>query len=414
MCRFEPKLFRLNISHFCVTFLMIMVPFLLVESKEDEVFYPFNIDLKGYIEFESRYFPKKDRKQISSNTNQSLAASLELYLDHKQRDWSLLFSPFLRIDQRDSARSILDLNEFYLAISKPSWELKLGSKQLFWGVLESNHLVDIINQTNSAENIDQEDKLGQPMLNFTLIDGRGTLDVFLMTGNRKRRFVSEEGRPHNNFERILKTGVFEPNKSGLDYVFRYENSSGIFDIGIYYFNGLARDPIIIPETRLLQTELTATYPNIEQIAIDLQITVKNTLFKLEGLFRESRVVDYGAFGIGFEHTFYGILNSKKDLGLLLEYHWDQRNDESVGQFSNDLFSGMRLRTNEADDGQLLLGILNNFNDSSVTAFVEASKRLPNNWKFYLEGRLFSLLDPGNPLSDLDDDSYLQFVLTKFF
>ena len=69
--------------------------------------------------------------------------------------------------------------------------IETRSKQIFWGVLESNHLVDIINQTNSAENIDQEE-VRSAMLNFTLIDEWRMLDVFLMTGNRKRRFVSEE------------------------------------------------------------------------------------------------------------------------------------------------------------------------------------------------------------------------------
>jgi len=50
----------------------------------------------------------------------------------------------------------------------------------FWGVTEFQHLVDIINQTDLVENIDTEDKLGQPMINLALINDWGTVDLFIM------------------------------------------------------------------------------------------------------------------------------------------------------------------------------------------------------------------------------------------
>ena len=45
-----------------------------------------------------------------------------------------------------------------------------GVRRVFWGVAESNHLVDVINQTDAIENPDQEDKLGQPMLNLAYVE----------------------------------------------------------------------------------------------------------------------------------------------------------------------------------------------------------------------------------------------------
>ena len=86
-------------------------------------------DLKGYFEYEYRYFPKKDRKRIASQTDQSVAMSFDLFLDFEKPDLSLLIAPFARIDQRDVSRNILDLSEFYLSFTKPKWELKIGSKK---------------------------------------------------------------------------------------------------------------------------------------------------------------------------------------------------------------------------------------------------------------------------------------------
>ncbi|MEC8561160.1 MAG: hypothetical protein VXY22_01080 [Pseudomonadota bacterium] len=373
-----------------------------------------NYDLKGYVEYEHRYFPKKDRKRFANQTNQSVALSFELFLEIENHDLSLLIAPFARLDQRDASRSILDLNEFYLSLNKSNWELKLGSKQLFWGVLESNHLVDIVNQTNSAENFDLEEKFGQPMLNLTSINDWGSIDLFLLTLNRKRRFVSQEGRPHTNIENILKNGTFDTKKDDFDFIVRYENSGDLFDIGAYYFDGLARSPEVITEITDQGTLLTPLYPTIKQIAIDLQLTLSSTLFKLESLYRESSREDYSAFGLGFEHTLYSVLNLKTDLGFLVEYHWNSRNENRDLQFSNDLFLGLRVLTNEASDGQFLFGVLNNLNDGSIVPFLEGSRRLPRDWKLYIEGRVFSHIESDNPLTGLTDDSYLQLVLTKYF
>ena len=48
-------------------------------------------------------------------------------------------------------------------------ELRVGIGRVFWGVTESYKLVDVINQTDLVENVDHEDKLGQPLVNLTFV-----------------------------------------------------------------------------------------------------------------------------------------------------------------------------------------------------------------------------------------------------
>ena len=73
--------------------------------------------------------------------------------------------PYLRWDAIDDERSLVDLREAYWAFEGDDYEVLVGANTVFWGVTESAHLVDIINQTDFAGDIDGEDKLGQPMLN---------------------------------------------------------------------------------------------------------------------------------------------------------------------------------------------------------------------------------------------------------
>ena len=59
-------------------------------------------------------------------------------------------------------------------------EVKAGAVKVFWGVTESQHLVDVINQADLVENIDSEDKLGQPMINLSWGKDWGTLELFVL------------------------------------------------------------------------------------------------------------------------------------------------------------------------------------------------------------------------------------------
>jgi hypothetical protein len=48
--------------------------------------------------------------------------------------------------------------------------------------------VDIINQTDLVENIDGEDKLGQPMVHFSYFGDWGVVDFFLLPYLRERTY----------------------------------------------------------------------------------------------------------------------------------------------------------------------------------------------------------------------------------
>ena len=140
----------------------------------------------GYVGMEYRgfvhppLFPEQHRAYFS------VAAQPEYYHRFEDTRDSFTFVPFVRADRHDPERSHADIRELTWLKVGEGHEWRLGIRKVFWGVTESQHLVDIVNQTDLVENVDAEDKLGQPMVNFALIRDWGTLNAFVLPGFRER------------------------------------------------------------------------------------------------------------------------------------------------------------------------------------------------------------------------------------
>ena len=65
------------------------------------------------------------------------------------------------------------------------------SEQSLLGVTESRHLVDVLNQVDGVEDIDEEDRLGQPMINISTQRDWGSVDLFVLPGFRERTFAGQ-------------------------------------------------------------------------------------------------------------------------------------------------------------------------------------------------------------------------------
>ena len=243
------------------------------------------------------------------------------------------------------------------------------------GGKESNHLIDVINQSDSVENLDLEDKLGQPMVNLAFIRDWGSIDLFVLPLFRERTFVGVEGRP--NVSSILrgKEAEFESaaKRNHVDFAIRYSTYTDNLDLGLYHFWGTARSPRIVTRVRAGNViDLVPFYEIAHQTGLDAQLTHGNTLYKLEllhyssdfgGLFRWSR---------GGEYTFVGIGETSMDLGILAEYHWDERGTSGPSIFNHDLF-GVRLAANDVNDTQLLAGLITDMNNRSTMLNLECQQ-----------------------------------------
>jgi hypothetical protein len=363
-------------------------------------------ELSGYISVEGRGFPESALSSEQHGSSLSLSIKPEIYYDWDDGYQSIVFVPFFRLDQYDEARTHSDIRELFWTHAADDWELKAGIRQVFWGVTESQHLVDIINQTDFVESIDGEKKLGQPMINFSLIQDWGILDLFLLTGFRERTFPGKKGRLRFPLLIDSDAAVYqaEAEYKHIDFAARYSHTIGNIDFGLSYFYGTSREPrYLINEENQMPPQIIPVYDIIHQSGLDLQYTSDSGwLWKLESIVRRSREKQFFAFTGGFEYTFSNIDDSGLDIGLIAEYLFDDRDQRYFppNPFNKHIFGGARLAFNDVQSTDLLAGAIVNQKTGSTFITVEGSRRLGDTMKLILEIRAFTNI--------LDDDFFYGF------
>ncbi len=377
-----------------------------------------NFEFSGKVAAELRVF-SNDALYTGQygTTNSALAIEPELYWDWNDGNDSLLFKPYLRLDQHDRERTHGDIRELLWTHASDDWEVKAGLGKVFWGVTEFQHLADIINQSDGVEDVDGEDKLGQPMLTLSLVKDWGIVDLLVLPGFRERTFPGQDGRLRSALVVDTDQATYESVAEQLhtDFAARWSHTLGNYDIGLYWFHGTSRDPILSVGTDSSgNSVLTPHYEQIDQAGLDWQATLDDWLLKLEVIWRDGNSDAYWAAQGGFEYTFTGIRDSSADLGVLLEYGWDERGTAGSGINQSDLFLGARLALNDAASSELLAGISYDLDHHSKSLFVEASRRIGENWKMSLDARLFSSKEPTQAIYSLRQDDHAQLTLEYYF
>ena len=372
----------------------------------------------GYVSYEGRGFNHDAAVEKQSHSfNSSISASPEYYTSWKNDDLSLTFRPFVRIDQHDKERSHADIRELMFSSNFDNWELRAGIGKVYWGVTESQHLVDIINQTDLLESLDGEEKLGQPMINLILLRDWGTIDLFVMPYFRERTFAGEKGRLRSQPYVDTSQASYQSDKkeNNIDYAIRYSHSIGDWELGLSHFYGTSREPDFnIGLNNDAEPVLTPYYRLLHQTGIDLQYISGDWLWKLESVSRRSRANNYSAHTFGFEYTSVGIFDSNKDLGMIAEYLHDSRGDDASTPFEHDVLLGARYVFNDTQSTEILFGIITDTKNQERSYSIEASRRITDNWSVNLESRVFSNIRNDSILRSLHKDDYVQLELLYYF
>ena len=374
-------------------------------------------ELSGSLAGEVRGFVQEPKFPSQfSHFQPSLAITPEFSYDSDDRRHQVSLVPYLRLDARDDERTHADLREGYWRYISDDWEALVGVDTVFWGVTESRHLVNVINQIDQVEDIDEEDFLGQPMVNLATQQDWGRLDVFVLPGFRERTFPGRKGRLRTALPVDEDAADFDSDlgQAHVDVAARYTHFFGDWDVGASYFYGTGREPRLVPNATA--TRLEPRYDLIHQGGLDLQYTQDAWLWKLEAIVREGQGDVFAAAVGGFEYTFFQIFESAADLGLLAEYLYDGRDEGKAPPTSadNDVFVGARLALNDVQDTTALLGAVVDVEDRSTALFVEAARRLGDSWKLELESRLFLGVSDSNPLNAFEDDDFVALRLSYFF
>ncbi len=379
------------------------------------------LDFRGSLGVETRYF------MYDNEVQSSLFVEPEWYWQKEQSNISITFKPFARWDKTDQERSHQDIRELFFQYASDQFELLVGVNKIYWGVTESQHLVDVINQTDYLEGFDGEDKLGQPMIQFTSIRDWGVMDFFVLPYFREREYAGDDG--HFNFEQKFGAQLFhaqvndavyesKDEKQHLDAAFRYSHSLGNWDFGLSYFDGTQRNPYLNfsnPKPSTEEISLTPYYAQMQQFGVDLQATLGAWLWKAEIISRSVMDDQYTASTAGFEYTFYGVNESGADLGVLLEINQNDNQQLAQSAAQNDLFAGGRYTWNDEQSSEILFGISQDLdNSNSYAAKIEASRRLGDNYKITLDSWFFNSDSIADPLFGIKDEDFVQLAVEYYF
>ena len=372
---------------------------------------------------EVRTFPKSPLFPVQEDAVLSPSFHLEpeLQLDWDDGATQLTFRPFARWDAHDERRTHADVRELSLTYLADRWSLMVGAGRVFWGVTEVNHLVDIVNQTDGVEDIDTEDKLGQPMVNLTVEGSWGALDLFWLPYFRERTFPDPEARLRGPV-RVLGDALYESGAEAWhqDFAARWSQVFGAADVGVSAFRGTGREPVFVPSgagTGPTDPDFSvlALYQVIDQVGVDIQWTGDRALWKLEAMTRGGQGDRFFAVSAGIEYTLYQAFSGASDLGLLAEVMIDGR-DAAAPQtlFDNDVFGGVRWALNDAADTAILGGVVVDYDVGDVFALIEAERRIQESWTVELEARLLGNTDPGSFVNSLRRDSFVTLRASRFW
>ena len=374
-------------------------------------------EFSGNVAVEAVTFPEdaKFEEQFEHNTTLSFQPKWDGEWNDGDDLWSVEL--FMRADDKDSEREHADIRELLWLHLDGDNEWRVGVNTMFWGVTESQHLVDVINQVDGVEGIDGEEKLGQPMIHLKRYQDWGVLDFLLLPGFRERTFRGEEGRPR--LSPVVDTDQTEYESSAeqhhIDYALRFSQTYNDLDLGVSWFSGTSRDPLLLPGSdNDGEAVLIPFYEQITQIGVDAQLLYLDWIWRLELIHREADSSDRDAFIFGFEYTFFGVFDSVSDIGAIVEFSHDNRPENLRGVYDRDLFLGARFALNDAQSTEVLTGFLVDVEKYSRNFRIEASRRIGQSWKATLELQTFANLDENDPLIAFEDDDYLLLDMAYYF
>lgn len=426
------------------------------------------VQFSAVLEAELRVFPQQGLQQQQKRAYASLAAQPRFDWRSEQQNQRIRIEPFLRGSTPDGNRSHVDLREAYYQYSGLQWQLKVGVSSEFWGVTESQHLVDVINQADIAENPIGKEKLGQPMVKLGFEPAFGNIDLYLLPYFRAKEFASARER----FQ--VGTGLNDINadnsadlqakyhdskafyqsrhkESHIDTAIRWSHYIDNFDFALSAFNGTSREAIpVLYDIQLANNDVTGKfaswYEQSTRLGLEAQYLHYEWAFKLESAYHRQQSGNYSAAVAGLEYTFSDVGKNGSDIGLLVEYLWHNRSDISIRKptkkaleeslfnaldsqdlfdsykipydyltpFDNDIFLGTRFSLNNIAGTQFLAGVIVDADDQTVLASFEGSTRIGDSVRLAVNMYYSETQDKGSTFYPFRRDNLIEFKANWFF
>ena len=371
---------------------------------------PNTIQLSGWLESEIRTFLQAGLYTVQRRQYPALGGELRLagMLGQREHQWTV--TGFGRVDGNDRQRSHLELREASWTWQPADWQVRAGILMAFWGVTESNRLVDVVNQRDQREAPDVEAKLGQPGIAWAGPAAGGTLEIFALTYHRPRIFGQGAGRfrvPPN----FVSAPVYESaaGRHRVDWAGRWSTQVRALDLGLSHFWGTSREPEFLADSAP-----QPRYAIIHQTGLDAQLTLGPLLLKAEAIRRDEDRHTIGAVTTGAEYVLGNVAGSGGDITILTELTLDERHAATLTGLDRDLFLATRWNPNDEAGTELTVGGTVDMARGANVLRVEGSRRWSKSWRMVGEAYLIGKQRAPEFGHLLRRDSFVRVAIARHF
>ena len=421
---------------------------------------------KGELSLETRAF-WIDSDSLTDDYGLALAGRFQF--KWKSKYWRLKLGAFGRVGALDINRSLLFAEDAYIAFRNRWIRIRIGAQVLNWSATEAFHPADIINSRNFDSNLENAEKLGEPMvsLNVRLWEG-ARLEAFYMPLRLAPRLPGTNSRlsfsPSSTTTSLSSTpirlvlgDILFVNRNGAisrqlvshQWGARLAQTVGGADIAVQVVQHNDRSqPSFAGESFDLSDGVPSSfriqpvYNFVTHAGLTYTHVIEDIVIKLESAYRYFHHVDASS---RLNITAFGPLRPKAHIQVAagIEYGWVYPNDHEAtlilegqafiwpegrargpsgqafqGPFENDVLLGYRHSFNDEDSKELMFTFI-----SDVTRWPEVlvsasySQRLSDVWGIKTGIRLIwappTDAFPTN-LQALNTDHQLNLSVTRYF
>ncbi len=401
---------------------------------------------QGEVGFEGRAF-RDDDDPRTEERGLALRARVETRFRHAPIEAKARV--FGRQDAFDRRRQVLLVEEAWLSARLGRWRLRVGSDILNWTATEAFHPADVINARNLDSDVENFDKVGEPMVALQVgLFAATTLSAYYMPVYMATLFPTPASRlsfapPGTDLEgrrRLVgRDGRFTDSDFGHQAALRIQQTIGAADVSLFALEHMDRlQPVAALD--LAAAAPLVIFQTVRQLGATYQHALGPVLLKIEGAYRWFVAPADASVGAGLRPVAGTALFPARNHGALaagVEYGLPHQNGsestvifeaqaiagvpeeirDTLSPFQRDVLVAYRFALNDEDSKEILVGSIFDLEDPrQVLVSVSYQQRLGETWSLRAGLRIFEARESSTPtgFAALRDADHVRLTLIRHF
>ena len=394
---------------------------------------------QGEVALETRGFLDDDN---SNTVDGGLGMMGRVQIDHRSKPFKERLRLYGRLDRQDPERTLMVVEEAWVQWRFKPFKLKVGYDLLNWTATEAFHPADIFNSRNLDSDLQNYEKVGEPMVALSAKTSLGSITLYHMPTFTQPILPSPSSRlsfspgqqlemKRLNAEGILTDRWFTP-QFGLRWRYAFDNA----DLSLH---GIHHQDRSQPLVALVDQAPTALFQTVTQVGGTYQHVIDAFILKVEAAWRlfhapnlgDQDIVfldgrggqpDHGRIALGLE---YGLAHEAgSESTLILEGQALVGTTREVASkldtFQGDALIGYRFALNDKDSTSLLVSAIADLEyfDEFIGS-VSCERRFGETWVAKASVRWIqteTITNPldAKPLQRLRESDYVSLQLIRHF